>query len=103
MVERMGEQWSDPRNLGAPVNSPQNEFYPTVTRNGTMYFQSTRSDSRGGRDIYRARLKDGVYEAVENLADTINGPLSEGDALISPDEQYLVFSSSRDLLTLQAL
>jgi len=27
--------WGEPRNLGRPVNSDANEYYPTVAANGT--------------------------------------------------------------------
>lgn len=95
VVERAGEGWSKPANLGAPVNSEGNEFYPSVTRDGTLYFQSARPDARGGRDIYRARIENGAYRKVENLGEPINSTLMEGDGLISPDEEYLVFSVDR--------
>lgn len=95
VVERAGEDWSKPANLGAPVNSEGNEFYPSVTRDGTLYFQSARPDANGGRDLYRARLENGAYAKVENLGETINSSLMEGDGLISPDEEYLVFSVDR--------
>jgi ankyrin repeat protein len=95
MVERKGDGWSKPRNLGEPVNSSDSEFYPSLTKDGTMYFQSTRPDSRGGKDIYRSRSDNGKYEKIENAGDVINSDLSEGDALISPDEDFLIFSADR--------
>ncbi len=93
--QRKGTEWSDPVNLGSPVNSGADEFYPSITREGTLYFQSVRSDGRGDRDLYRSRLDKGVYRTVENLGDAINSTSMEGDALIAPDEEYLVFSSNR--------
>ncbi len=95
VVERAGEGWSEPVNLKAPVNSEGSEFYPSVTGDGTLYFQSARPDARGGRDIYRARIENGAYRKVENLGEPINSALMEGDGLISPDEEYLVFSVDR--------
>jgi ankyrin repeat protein/glyoxylase-like metal-dependent hydrolase (beta-lactamase superfamily II) len=95
VVDRIGEEWSAPKNMGAPINSAENEFYPSVTKDGTMYFQSRRPDTRGPRDIYRARLENGVYAKVENLGDVINSDLFEGDGLISPDEDFLIYSVNR--------
>lgn len=95
MVERKGDGWSKPRNLGAAVNSNDSEFYPSLTKDGTLYFQAQRPDSRGAKDIYRSRPLDGKYETIENIGDAINSDLFEGDALISPDEDYLIFSVDR--------
>jgi ankyrin repeat protein/Tol biopolymer transport system component len=95
MVERKGEGWSEARNMGAPINSPENEFYPSVAKDGTMVFQSWRTGSKGGRDIYRARLTDGVYKTVENVGPPISTDLAEGDALISPDGDFIILSVER--------
>jgi ankyrin repeat protein len=95
VVERIKGGWSEPLNLGAPINSEEAEFYPSVTRDGTMYFQSMRSDSIGARDIYRSKPVNGVYEKVENVGDVINSELFEGDVLISPGEDYMIFSVNR--------
>ncbi len=93
--ERKGTEWSAPVNLGAPVNSGENEFYPSVTKDGTLYFQSWRSGSRGGTDIYRARLENGGYRKAENVGPPVSSDLREGDALVSPDESFIVLSVNR--------
>ena len=38
MVEKTAKGWGEPQNLGVPVNSPGNEWYPTIAANGTIYF-----------------------------------------------------------------
>ncbi len=37
-VERNGSGWSLPVNLGEPVNTDGGEFFPSLTRDGTLYF-----------------------------------------------------------------
>jgi ankyrin repeat protein len=95
MVERAGDGWSKPSNPGSPVNSADAEFYPSLTEDGTLYFQSQRPDTLGSRDIYRSRPADGKYEKIENLGAAINSSLFEGDALIAPKEDFLIFSVDR--------
>ena len=95
VTERKGAGWSDPVNMGAPVNSAENEFYPVVTKDATLYFQSWRSGSRGGRDIYRAKLENGIYLIAESIGEPVSGDLAEGDALVAPDESFIILSISR--------
>jgi outer membrane protein OmpA-like peptidoglycan-associated protein len=56
-------QWSQPINLGLPVNSPFRELGFFLTADGyTGYFASDRpDDSRGGLDIYSFKLNEQLY------------------------------------------
>src|SRR5438034_124979 len=83
--------WGEPRNLGRPVNSDANEYYPTVAANGTLYFGSRRKGGKGGADIYRSRLVNGKYQAPENLGDAINTEFDEFEPYIAPDESFMIF------------
>jgi hypothetical protein len=96
-VEKTESGWSEPVNAGASINSDADEFYPSFTEEGTMYFQSRRDGCIGLTDIYRAEQVDGTYEKAECLPDTINSPGFEGDAFIAPDEGYLILSTRRDI------
>jgi Tol biopolymer transport system component len=91
VVERTGAGWGEPKNLGAPVNSPGAEWFPTVASDGTIYFGSDREGGRGRTDIYRARLVNGKYERAENLGEEINTPFNEFEPLVAPDQSYLIF------------
>lgn len=91
VIEKVGTGWSEPKNLGAPVNSPGSEWYPTIAANGTIYFGSDREGGKGRNDIYRCRFVDGKYGPAENLGDVINSQFNEFEPLIAPDESYLIF------------
>ena len=93
IVDRQGDAWSTPRNLGAPVNTPANEAYPSLAADGTLYFASTRPNGRGAADIYRARRVEGGYAQAENLAD-INSPGYDSQPAVAPDQSFLVFSAN---------
>lgn len=43
-------------NLGAPVNTPGNERFPTFRFNGDLYYSSDGKEGLGGLDIYMAQL-----------------------------------------------
>ena len=91
MVEKTEKGWSEPQNLGVPISSPGNEWYPTIAANGTIYFGSDREGGKGRNDIYRSRLVNGKYEAAENLGAAINTQFNEYEPLIAPDESFLIF------------
>jgi hypothetical protein len=94
VVERSGNGWGEPRNLGTPVNGDGDELYPSPAWDGTLYFSSCgRRDSRGRCDRYRSRLSNGHYLDPENLGDSVNTPASETDAYVAPDQSYLVFAA----------
>jgi hypothetical protein len=92
-VDRTAAGWGAPRHLDAPVNTAAQEYYPTVTRDGTLYFSSTREGGAGAGDIYRARRVDARYAEPENLGDSVNARNFDGDPYIAPDESYLLFVS----------
>ena len=91
VVNKTDNGWSEPQNPGSPINSPGNEWYPTLSTNGTIYFGSDREGGKGRNDIYRSRLIDGKYQPAENLGDIINTQFNEFEPLIAADESFLIF------------
>lgn len=88
-MDRTGEGWSEPYNLGLPINTDQAEFYPSVTKNGTMYF--TRADKGSPiHNIYRSRLVDGKFNEPEKLPDQVNCGTNRFNAFIAQDESYII-------------
>jgi hypothetical protein len=94
-VDRTETGWSDPVNMGPPINSDTHEFYPSLTEDGTFYFQSRREGGIGASDIWKAELVDGKYVEAVPLPEPINSPDFEGDAFIAPDESYIIVSTYR--------
>ena len=84
-------KWSDPQPVGAPINSNKSEYFPTLTRDGTLYFGSRRDGGKGGCDLYRSRFVNGKFQEPENLGDTINTKYDEYEPFIALDESYLIF------------
>lgn len=91
VMDREGEGWSEPRNLGAPVNTDRPEFFPSLTRDGTLYF--TASDAEGTELIFRARPVAGGFGKPERLGPQVNTGTGRFNAFIAPDESFLIFSS----------
>jgi hypothetical protein len=92
VMDRVGDGWGEPYNLGAPVNSADAEFFPSLGRDGTLYF--TRSPAGGGESyIYRSKLVDGRYQEPEKLPAQVNSTPSQYNAFVAPDQRFLVFST----------
>lgn len=96
VMDRTPTGWSAPRHLPAPINSAANEYFPTTTRDGTLYFGSERPGGRGGCDLYRARRAGDGFAAPENLGPTINSARDEYEPLLSGDGRFLIFTAARD-------
>lgn len=81
--------WGEPYDLGAPVNTTGAEFFPSLTRDGTLYY--TCGTPRGGRlRIVRSRLAGGRYQPPDTLPAAVNGKGVPYNAFIAPDESYLI-------------
>ncbi len=84
--------WSEPIYIESALNSGIRSLYPTITYNGTLYFQSRRDGSIGGSDIWSSLFVNGKYAQPENLGGAINSVYDEYDILIAPDESYIIVS-----------
>lgn len=93
-TERKGKngKWSAPVNMGAPVNSERDEFYPSLADNGNLYITSVSPDGLGKDDIFVCRFSDGKYSPPQLLDSAVNSEGYEFNAFVSKDEKYLIFS-----------
>jgi len=76
-------------NLGAPINTPGNEEFPTFRPNGDLYFSSDGHPGMGGLDIYIAMVgTEGKYRLFhpgyplnsqgDDFGMTFEGPYNRG-------------------------
>lgn len=81
--------WSEIYNPDTVLNRPNSQFYPSLTRTGTLYF--TRTDAQTGKsEILRARKKGNRFDTPELLPPQVNGKGNIYNAFISPDESFLL-------------
>ena len=87
--------WTEPKNMGAPLNTGAWESQPSLSADGrTLYFASERSGGKGGRDLWiSSRQKNGRWGEPVNLGDSINTSSNEASPFIHPDGQTLYFMS----------
>jgi hypothetical protein len=93
-VERKNqdEKWSEPKNIGKPVNSDLDEFYPSVSVNDNLYFTMASPNGLGKDDIYFCKWDNGKYLSPVLLNENINSPGYEFNAYISKKEDFMLFT-----------
>ncbi len=95
VAKRNGDSWSEPQNLGRPINTPNDELFPYIKENGDLYFASDRIEGMGGLDIYQAkREKTGVWK-VENMKYPINSTADDFAIVFQVGQEKGMFTSSR--------
>ncbi len=92
------DPWGPPQNLGAPINTPANEFCPTPLPDNRLMFVSTRPGC-GGSDIYIAHQDGrGGWQDPYHLGCTVNSAQDEASPIIvryDDGARELYFSSTR--------
>lgn len=87
------EKWSEPQNLGAPVNTEMDEFYPVITDSKNLYFTLDNTSLKRKDDIYVSEFKNGMYTTPKPLGSTINSEGYEFNAFVAPDESFIIYTS----------
>jgi outer membrane protein OmpA-like peptidoglycan-associated protein/tetratricopeptide (TPR) repeat protein len=92
-------KWGKYKAFDAPINSPYNEVFASITyETNEMYFSSNRSGGVGGNDIYVSRLdSNNAWGEPVNAGAKINTPFDEDVCYISADGQILFISSEGHL------
>ena len=91
VVRKSSNGWTEPENIGSPVNTAGYELGCAVAANGTLYFCST--GRTGNLDLYCSRQLNGKYQQPESLGEAINTIYTETTPYIAPDESYILFAS----------
>ncbi|MDI6832809.1 MAG: OmpA family protein [Bacteroidales bacterium] len=89
-------EWSEPINVGEPINTPGDEKSPFIhTDTRTLYFSSNGRPGMGGYDIYYVKLNDDNEKLeVKNIGYPINTENDEVGFIVSIDGKYGYFSSN---------
>ena len=95
-VPRTASGWGEPELLPGPVNTEHDEFYPTLTTDGDIYFTSDRPGGLGGEDIWFAEWTGEAWAEPVNLGPAVNSPGPEFNSLIAPDGSWLIFGAARE-------
>ena len=94
-VERKdnNSDWSNPINVGTPINSNSDEFYPSIANNNNFYFTCNERSTKGKDDIFVSYWKGDKYLEPVSLSDSINTDGYEFNAFVAPEESYIIFTA----------
>jgi hypothetical protein len=91
-----GAEWSTPKHVDAPVNlDTSNNYAPSVSSSGTLYFCSRGRDGNKGMCGYSAKWLGDHYDQPRQLV--LLGKEDIQDPFTAPDESYVVFLSGNDI------
>lgn len=88
--------WSAPANLGAPINSKDNEDAPSIHPDKkTIFYTSDGHNTMGGRDIFFSKLVGNKWTRPENMGYPINTTANDNYFTLLADGSRGYFSSDR--------
>jgi len=70
--KRVGDDWDVPMNLGPRINTPEDEMFPYIAKDGLLYFASTGHYGYGGLDLFKAEKRGQIFTNVKTLGYPIN-------------------------------
>lgn len=89
----LNDSWNEPVCLAAHINTEADEFFPSIAKNGNLYFTAAREGGPGREDIYKSIFSGDSYETAVPLDSNINTKAYEFNAYVSPEEDLIIYSS----------
>jgi peptidoglycan-associated lipoprotein len=88
-------EWSPPENMGNEINTEEDEMFPYIHKDGSIYFASNGHMGMGGLDIFRATEESGGRWNVENMRSPINSSADDFGIIFEDETERGYFSSTR--------
>ncbi len=94
-----GKQWSEPKNMGDAVNTNQDEMFPYIAPDGTMFYSSKGRNTFGGLDFFMIK-RDGNtgkwQDEAEHLGKEINSSGDDFGITFNKNMKSGYFTSNRE-------
>ncbi len=94
-VNREGDSWGKPVNLGEDINTEGDEMFPFIHQSGRLYFASNGHVGVGGLDIFIAEKKDQGYQ-VKNMGYPVNTEKDDFGVYLDAEGKHGYLSSNRE-------
>jgi len=71
-------KWSLPVNLGPAINTPNDEMFPFIRDDKTIYFSSNGHVGMGGLDVFKSSKDElGLFSSVVNMKSPVNSSFDD--------------------------
>ena len=89
-------KWTEPVNLGEKINTPGNDVFPNIHKDGTLYFASNGRLGFGGLDMYQvSRNENKEWNKVVNMGQPFNSPKDDFALVLNESKTEGYFTSAR--------
>mgnify|MGYP000138117078 CR=1 FL=1 len=95
MVQKQGDKWGQPINLGEEVNTSEKEGFPYIHESGTLFFSSNGHGGYGGYDMYMYEKTSRGGTALKNLGVPFNSGKDDLGFIINEAGTRGYFASDR--------
>ena len=90
-------RWTEPKNLGKPVNTPGGEISPFLHADSkTLFFSSDNHPGFGGLDLFTTTFDGFNWTQPKNLGYPLNTSASEGNIFVTTKGDTAYINSSRE-------
>lgn len=89
-------QWIDIQNLGPEINTADDEMYPCIHPDGTLYFASKGHPGYGGLDLFKASRDSLGHWTLFNMGAPFNSNGDDFGITFEGNSQNGFFSSNRN-------
>lgn len=87
--------WGKPENLGPTINTPEDEMYPYLRDENTLYFSSNGHIGMGGLDIFKVTKTGDSWGTPENMKYPINSEADDFAIIFLGNKEEGYLSSNR--------
>src|SRR5690554_2652356 len=88
--------FGEPENLGGGINTEGKELFPSMDKNGTLYFSSNGHLGLGGLDVFSAEKQGSGFGKVTNVGAPVNSSVDDFAFKYYTDAKTGFVSSNRN-------
>jgi peptidoglycan-associated lipoprotein len=89
LYNKREKSWGAPKNLGSDINTAGDEKFPTIDKDGVLYYSSNGLPGIGGLDLFRAEKTGAANQYQWATPTNLGFPLNS-----SKDDHGIIFTSS---------